>query len=219
MASFACATARPAATPFWTSGNALQNVATYGLLTGDTALATSVLINSYDVLVPGYATPKRLNDDIQWHAHAWLRAYELTGNETFLGEVFAIYGELLDPASPWHGWNSTCNGMNWWSTDFYVNSITNGLALTGLARLARVSKSNPVLSGRTVLEWALAIHDGYFSRPGLVKDGAVLDGLDSQCKVFSGGSVSGWRLAFFRDARTRAPCSRPRAPAPDAAWA
>lgn len=86
--------------PFWTTANALANAATLAILTGD-ARVVPVLENSFTLLVPKYATPKDGNDDIQWHAHAWLRAYELTSNVTYLNEVWSIYNELFDPSSPW----------------------------------------------------------------------------------------------------------------------
>ena len=86
--------------PFWTTANALANAATLAILTGE-ARVVPVLENSFTLLVPKYATPKDGNDDIQWHAHAWLRAYELTSNVTYLNEVWSIYNELFDPSSPW----------------------------------------------------------------------------------------------------------------------
>jgi predicted alpha-1,6-mannanase (GH76 family) len=157
------------------------------MLTGD-ARAAGVLANSFSVLVPGYATPKRLNDDIQWCAHAWLQAFKLTGNATYLEEVVAIYNELFDPKSPWHGWNATCGGMNWWSTDFYVNSITNGLAFTGLVSLQRVTGSTAPLQGRPMLEWAQLIWQ-WAQRPGLISaDGVFLDGFAADCVTPTGSA-------------------------------
>jgi hypothetical protein len=117
------------------------------MLTGDSR-AEPVIENSFTILVPAYATPLRGNDDLQWHAHAWLRAYELTKNATYLDEVYKIYNLLLDPKSPWHGWNATCGGMNWWSNNPYVNTITNGLAMTGLVSLQRVTGSAAPMQGK-----------------------------------------------------------------------
>ena len=186
--------------PFWTSANCLANSATLARLTGDVRPA-GVLRNSFDVLVPHYATPKRGNDDIQWHAHAWLRAYELTGNETFLDEVWAIYNELFDPSSQWHGWNATCGALNWWSNVPYVNTITNGLALTGLVSLQRVTGSAAPLQGKPLLEWAQLIWT-WAQQPGLLnKEGVFMDGMGSDC-VTPGGSPWTYNSGIWLDGLT-----------------
>ena len=185
--------------PFWTTANALANAATLGVLTRDARVA-GVLDNSFAVLVPHYATPKRGNDDIQWHAHAWLGAYKLTGSAKYLDEALSIYNELFDPASPWHGWNATCGGMNWWSNVPYVNSITNGLALTGLVTLQRATGSTAPIQGKTMLEWAQLIW-AWAQRPGLQKDGVFLDGLGSDCKT-PGGAPWTYNSGIWLDGLT-----------------
>ena len=173
--------------PFWTTANALANAATLQSLTGDQRPAP-VIANSFAVLVPHYSTPTRGNDDIQWHAHAWLRAYEASGsvNATYLDEVVHIYNLLFDPTSPWHGWNSTCGAMNWWSNNPYVNVITNGLAFTGLVNLQRVVGPDVQIQGKTTLAWALLIWK-WAQTPGLLtKDGVFMDGLGSDCVTVIG---------------------------------
>ena len=172
--------------PFWTTANALANAATLAILTSD-ARVIPVIENSFTLLVPKYATPKDGNDDIQWHAHAWLKAYELTSNSTYLNEVFNIYNELFNPTSPWHGWNDTCGGVNWWSNNAYVNTITNGLAFTGLVSLQRVKKSLVPLQGKPLLDWAQLIWN-WANRQGLLNsNGVFLDGFGKDC-ITPGGS-------------------------------
>lgn len=172
----------PASTiPFWTSHCSLSNVAAVGALAAD-ARAAGVLSTSFAALVPTYTTPKVLNDDIQWAAQAWMDAYVFTGDAKYLDEARHIYEDLLlDPKSPWKAWNATCGGFNWWSTDPYVNTITNALAFTGLVRLQRLTGSTARVHGRSLLEWAGAVW-AWAQRPGLrTGDGVFLDGVAGDC--------------------------------------
>jgi len=63
--------------PVWTSGNTFETLCNYFELTGDERVLP-VLENSFSLVRSSYRSPYMYNDDIQWHAHAWLRAYQVT---------------------------------------------------------------------------------------------------------------------------------------------
>jgi len=176
--------------PFWTSGVALEATAEYYKLSNDSR-AYYVLLNSFSLVRKDYEVPCDPdqpgcvgNDDIQWHAHAWLSAYDATNNTDFLAEALKIYSTLL---GPWHSYNESCGGMNWAMNPPYVNTVTNGLFHEGLVRLWRAGQGDALLGGRPVREWARIIYS-WSQHPGLLSpQGVLLDGLsEANCSVAVG---------------------------------
>jgi predicted alpha-1,6-mannanase (GH76 family) len=163
--------------PFWHTGNSLETLALAYALTGDPRVPP-VLANSFALVRSDYHTPYAGNDDIQWHAHAWLRSYEATGNETYLREAVAIYTFLLGPV--WQGWNATCGGCNWAENAHYVNTITTSLFASGTAALARAPTAAPVIANRTLPSWSSAAWSwGLLPGLRLPGGGPFLDGVDT----------------------------------------
>ena len=169
--------------PFWTSGVALEACADYFFLTSD-PIALSLIENSYLLVRKDYNVPCDPdqpgcvgNDDIQWHGHAWLSAFEATANTTYLSEALGIYRTLLEQ---WGAWNATCGGMNWAMQPPYVNTVTNGLFMEALVRLWAAGAGEVVLASRTVAQWAqLAL--AWSQRPGLLSpQGVLVDGFSTQ---------------------------------------
>ena len=112
----------------------------------------------------------RFLDDDGWYLNAWLRAYDVTGEPAYRDEAVALFGAMAD------GWDDTCGGGVWWSTDrTYKNAITNELFLLAAARLARRKASG------SYLDWALRTWR-WFEASGMINsDGLVNDGLDGAC--------------------------------------
>ena len=111
-------------------------------------------------------------DDSQWWALAWVAAYDLTGNQTYLNEAVTIadyVGQYWD--------TGTCGGGVWWNTaETYKNAVTNGLYITLTAALHnRISGDTAWLNkARTAWNW--------FTNSGLINSsGLVNDGLTSSC--------------------------------------
>jgi predicted alpha-1,6-mannanase (GH76 family) len=77
------------------------------------------------------------------------------------------------------GWDDTCSGGVWWSTDRrYKNAITNELFLSLAARLHKYGESE----GFRYLDWALREWD-WFSASGMIgASGLVNDGLTADCR-------------------------------------
>ena len=107
---------------------------------------------------------------------------------------------LLSPFSC-SGWNATCGGVNWWSNNAYVNTITNGLAFTGLVSFQRVTGSTVPLQGKLVLDWAQLIWK-WANQPGLLNnDGVFVDGFGQDC-VTAEGSPWTYNTGMWLDGLT-----------------
>lgn len=113
-------------------------------------------------------------DDSSWWGLAWLKAYDATGNVEYLDAAEKIFDFITT------GWDDTCGGGVWWSTDkTYKNAITNELFLTLSASLAnRVPGNKTYYVDWAQKEWA------WFQNSGLINgDNLINDGLDnSTCK-------------------------------------
>lgn len=162
-------------TGWWNSANAMTTLATYARLTG---------ARTYDGVFAQTLTAAQrtstgfLNDyydDEGWWALAWIDAYDLTGDESYLAMANAIFADMAK------GWDETCGGGIWWSKERkYKNAIANELFLSVAAHLARRAKN--AAASAADLEWALR-EWRWFAGSGMI-DGEHLvnDGLDAACK-------------------------------------
>jgi hypothetical protein len=195
--------APPSYWPFWHTGNSLETLALAHLLTGD-ARVPAVLANSFSKVRRDYVTPYAGNDDIQWHAHAWLRAYEATGEPAYLREVETIYGPDMLLGETWRVWNFTCAGANWAENAPYVNTITTSLFASGMSSLARTTRSDaPIVFNRSAAQWAAAAW-AWGTQPGLQVSagGPFLDGVDTHNCSLPVGEVWTYNSAHWLDAGT-----------------
>ncbi len=157
---------------WWNCANALTTVIGYTRHTGDLTYL-EVIERTFraahrrhpDFLVSFY-------DDNGWWALAWVAAYDLTGEVRYLDAARTIFANLLT------GWDDTCGGGLWWSTErSYKNAITNELFLTLAARLHQRCPG----SGE-YLEWARRAWDWFCARGLIGANGLVNDGLDDSCQ-------------------------------------
>jgi predicted alpha-1,6-mannanase (GH76 family) len=155
---------------WWQSANALETTIDYMQATGSRAYLSN-LDRTYRAYHQGDRFLDSYYDDDGWWALAWIKAYDLTGDQRYLGQARAIFEAMTD------GWDSTCGGGMWWSTSrTYKNAIANELFLTVAAELHNRTPGDTRYSAWARREWA------WFSGSGmLTHSGLVIDGLN-QCK-------------------------------------
>jgi predicted alpha-1,6-mannanase (GH76 family) len=114
-------------------------------------------------------------DDEGWWGNAWVRAYDLTGNDRYLRMARSIFSDMAG------GWDDTCGGGLWWSKDRkYKNAIPNELFLLLATRLHRRTSHDG--GPHSYLDWALR-EWAWFRHSGMINDKHLInDGLDSSCR-------------------------------------
>lgn len=114
-------------------------------------------------------------DDEGWWALAWVRAYDVTGDASYLSMAESIFADMEG------GVNGTCGGGIWWSKDrTYKNAIANELYLTVAASLAnRVPYTDSYL---TIAEgqWEWFYNSGMINSQNLINDGLTINA-DGTC--------------------------------------
>lgn len=124
-------------------------------------------------------------DDSSWWGLAWLKAYDATGNSEYLEAAEEIFDFITT------GWDDTCGGGVWWSTDkTYKNAITNELFLTLSASLAnRVPGNKTYYVDWAQKEWT------WFQNSGLINsDNLINDGLDNTTCKNNGQNVWSYNM-------------------------
>jgi predicted alpha-1,6-mannanase (GH76 family) len=111
-------------------------------------------------------------DDSQWWALAWIDAYDLTGDVTYLNEAATIANYVTG------FWDtSTCGGGVWWDRErTYKNAVTNGQYIRLTAALHNRMPGDRNWLARASTAWS------WFNSSGMINaSGLVNDGLDSAC--------------------------------------
>ncbi len=126
-------------------------------------------------------------DDEGWWALAWMRAYDVTRDNTYLAMAQSIFADMQGGASP-----PSCGGGIWWSKDrAYKNAIANELFLAVAAGLAnRVGVAHGAgAAGAAVAanyasiaagQWAWFKASGMINAQGLINDGLTIQA-DGSC--------------------------------------
>lgn len=117
-------------------------------------------------------------DDEGWWTHAWIQAYDVTGDIQYLETAASIFQDMKN------GSTTNCGGGIWWDkAQTYVNAIANELYLSAAAHLA-----NRMLEKEYYLNIALEQWD-WFQKSGMINSkNTINDGLTSSCKN-NGGTV------------------------------
>ncbi|MFZ0762248.1 MAG: glycoside hydrolase family 76 protein [Candidatus Sulfotelmatobacter sp.] len=160
-------------TGWWNAANALTTIIDFSRATHSTQYR-EVIAGTYAANARG----KFLNeayDDEGWWALAWIDAYDLTGDRTYLRTASTIFDDMTS------GWDDTCGGGIWWMKDRkYKNAIANELLLSVAAHLAnRVEdrSQRARYDGWAIREW------NWFQRTGMIEsDNLISDGLNGRCE-------------------------------------
>jgi predicted alpha-1,6-mannanase (GH76 family) len=116
-------------------------------------------------------------DDMGWWAVAWTRAYDVTGNATYLQAAETIFEDLLT------GQNTTCGGIWWSKARANLATISNALYLSTAAKLAnRVTPDKKATyQNYAMTQW------NFFNQSGLINSQyLVCDGLSTSCQISDG---------------------------------
>jgi uncharacterized protein YyaL (SSP411 family) len=150
---------------------ALSTVETYAQTTGDTSYDAA--ISAAFASNAGSKFENGSDDDTAWWGLAWLQAYDLTRNSSYL-KMAETDADYIHQA-----WDSTCGGGVWWqrSPRSYKNAIANELFLELTAWL-----HNTISGDTKYLAWAKA-EWSWFDHSGMInKDNLINDGLGDDCK-------------------------------------
>lgn len=155
-------------TGWWNSANALTALVDHMILTGDERYLW-VVENTYEKKVSAaYGNfTNYLIDDTGWWALAWIRAYDLTGDERYLRTARAGVDFM------WRYHDDECGGGLWWSTSRqYKAAVANELYVKAAAELdVRLG------GGTQYLTQAISVWE-WFEASGMINDELLInDGL------------------------------------------
>ena len=155
-------------TGWWNAANAMTVLGDYEQVAGSNAYNSS-LANTFTAAQSSHANfVNNYYDDDGWWALAWIEAYDVTGNASYLAMAETIFSALAG------GWDSTCGGGVWWNTSkTYKNAIPNELFLTIAAKLANrtTGTTSTMYLNRAQQEWTWFKASGMINTQNLINDG------------------------------------------------
>lgn len=160
-------------TGWWNSANALTAVLDYQIATGDDRYEW-VIANTYDKNkdAQGGNFTNDYIDDTGWWALAWIRAYDITGDQRYLDTA------IFDADYMWDTWSDVCDGGVIWNINVpYKNAVTNELMIKVLASL-----HNRIDGDQEYLDRAVQNYE-WFANSGMINsDNMINDGLNDACE-------------------------------------
>lgn len=158
-------------TNWWNSANALTAVIDYQLATGDDSHEW-IIAHTYDKNLDseGGDFTNDFIDDTGWWVLAWIRAYDLTGDQRYL-ETAQVAADYM-----WSNRDEVCGGgLVWHVEDRYKNAVTNELFIKVAASL-----HNRLPDDEKYLAQALEIWE-WFEASGMInEENLINDGLDGE---------------------------------------
>ncbi len=157
---------------WWNSANALTAVIQHSQRTGERRYLYVIETTHRRAhrVNPGFTN--EYYDDDGWWALAWIAAFDLTGEMTYLDLARTLFAGMAA------GWDDVCGGGLWWTRKKkYKNAIPNELFLLIAGRLHQRTAG----AGHGYLDWALREWQ-WFRASGLIGPaGLVNDGLTADC--------------------------------------
>ena len=155
---------------WWNSAVALMAMVDYMRRSGDTSYQW-IIDRTFQVNKGGDFI-SQATDDTEWWALAWIDAYDLTGDQTYLNEAVTIMNYV---STLWD--TGSCGGGVWWNTQkTYKNSVTNALYVDLTAALHNRIPGDTAWLAQATTAW------NWFQSSGLINgSGLVNDGLTSSC--------------------------------------
>jgi predicted alpha-1,6-mannanase (GH76 family) len=157
---------------WWNSANALTAVIQHSQRTGERRYLYVIETTHRRArrVNPGFTN--EYYDDDGWWALAWIAAFDLTGEMTYLDLARTLFAGMAA------GWDDVCGGGLWWTRKKkYKNAIPNELFLLIAGRLHQRTAG----AGHGYLDWALREWQ-WFRASGLIgAAGLVNDGLTADC--------------------------------------
>ncbi len=161
-----------APTGWWNAANSITVLADYERVSRSTTY-NSALANTFIVAQKAHTNfVNKFYDDDGWWALAWIDAYDLTGNASYLSMAETIFTTMTG------GWDTTtCGGGVWWNTSkAYKNAIPNELFLAIAAKLANRTTGS---ASAGYLKWAQREWTWFKSTGMINAQNLVNDGLTS----------------------------------------
>jgi predicted alpha-1,6-mannanase (GH76 family) len=156
----------------WLSANAFTALIDYMARTGDRRYYGTIaeMLARHPTGLPAKPWPGTYYDDNAWWGLAWIRAYDLTGDQAYLDRAESIAGQIR------LAWSGYCGGgIRWSDTDPTKNTITNALYLKLAASLHRRGRGGGAWLNEANLVWTWFLHGSgnalIGSSPRLVMDG------------------------------------------------
>ena len=120
-------------------------------------------------------------DDEGWWALAWIKAYDMIGNPTYLGMAVSIFEDMTQ------GWNNEtdCGGIWWDKNHTAINAIENELFISVAAHLANRSPTQKSY----YIGWALKVWDWFQGTHMIGVRYNINDGIDLNSCQNNAGTV------------------------------
>ncbi|PQE05682.1 glycosyl hydrolase protein [Rutstroemia sp. NJR-2017a BVV2] len=119
-------------------------------------------------------------DDEGWWALAWIQAYDVTYNPSYLIMAQDIFADMKK------GSTTPCGGGIWWDKDHtYVNAIANELYLSVAAHLANRVPFNRDYLNTAKSQWTWFQQSGMINSQNLVNDGLTTECVNNGQTVWS----------------------------------
>lgn len=168
-------------TGWWNGANCIEAIENDILANNDTNYLTT-LQNAFTLNKGGNFLDSYYDDD-GWWANAWIRAYDLTGNTSYLNMAKTIFNTMTN------AWSSHCNGGIWWSTaQSYKNAVANNLFMLTAIRLHQRTPTD-TMGYPGYFYWATNTWTWYQSVGMINVQNLVNDGLDNTNCLNNGEST------------------------------
>ncbi len=168
-------------TGWWNAANSITVLGIYSKLSGSSQYLPTIS-NTFNVNESG-GFLNNYYDDEGWWALAWIEAYDVTGQTSYLNMAEQIFSDMTT------GWDATtCGGGIWWNkTHTYKNAIANELFLSVAANLALRAPSGSQQYTTDLnwaqMEWNWFAQSGMINSQNLINDGLTINTTDpSSCQ-------------------------------------